>query len=649
MNLPVIRENAESERHEDETEMSPVTDPSISPSQEDDLTVTSYQGQELDPTKVIDIFVEMKDCSKIHLARYEGWRFKLFDPFDVLQARQLQLTDRRQVVARFPHEESRVLIDKWPSNINRFLEHPWHGSVTFFEAKGPPRPFNVFGQVPDRGGQHSRPRGPEPPPGPPPGGAAPSSSSTGDTSLGPTAADFRQRAGGAYEVVSAKQERQPVEFSLSATDDDGRWDEAGVMNVGAKDGDVQKSRHVSQVEHGVGQKGVRPNRSFNASIDNMARKKVISAAASSLQASIYDLVNEEDKEDLPKKKMGSKKCVAAWTRIVMAILLMIRTTRQQMVLDYLQKKGAEEDDMDKVNVGEKKKKPTMAKPKVTKTEWIPQGIGQPLKRSTTQKYWDKEPEDCQHPAEYLRCRANRGQRWWTCLTCGSRWERLEGDRTASSTTTVVPETPESAKLMTKTGAYPQYLPAPKSKPEQGAVQLKVNRMGMIATASGAAGSSQGPIPKSIPVTPPGSTARERSQSKKRQMEGLRAYQEQKDSTLQPGPREPRLPGARDGADAQRGSHGGGERRGARVTARILADKSQLSGKFVSSLKSTLASRFSKFVVFLCMNCCLPPSTVSAFGTPDLVAWHRGNEFDFQHGFTEPDVEQRQTPMPNFGH
>ena len=41
-----------------------------------------------------------------------------------------------------------------------------------------------------------------------------------------------------------------------------------------------------------------------------------------------------------------------------------------------------------------------------------------------------------------------------------------------------------------------------------------------------------------------------------------------------------------------------------------------------------------------MNCCLPPSAVSAFGTPDLVAMHHGNEFKIQHGFTEPEFDQQ---------
>eukprot|EP00435_Cladocopium_sp_Y103_P008346 s2034_g2.t1 len=39
-----------------------------------------------------------------------------------------------------------------------------------------------------------------------------------------------------------------------------------------------------------------------------------------------------------------------------------------------------------------------------------------------------------------------------------------------------------------------------------------------------------------------------------------------------------------------------------------------------------------------MNCCLAPTTVSAFGSPDLVAWHHDNEFTIgkiDQGFTEP--------------
>ena len=60
----------------------------------------------------------------------------------------------------------------------------------------------------------------------------------------------------------------------------------------------------------------------------------------------------------------------------------------------------------------------------------------------------------------------------------------------------------------------------------------------------------------------------------------------------------------------------------------LVGKSQLGGKHGSMLGKFLSSRFSKFMVFLCMNCCLSPATTMAFGSPDLVAWHNVTENSF---------------------
>ena len=48
------------------------------------------------------------------------------------------------------------------------------------------------------------------------------------------------------------------------------------------------------------------------------------------------------------------------------------------------------------------------------------------------------------------------------------------------------------------------------------------------------------------------------------------------------------------------------------------------------------------MVFLCMNCCLPASTINAFGSPDLVAWHHGGEFKTSFGFTEPDFVKQKS-------
>ena len=115
---------------------------------------------------------------------------------------------------------------------------------------------------------------------------------------------------------------------------------------------------------------------------------------------------------------------------------------------------------------------------------------------------------------------------------------------------------------------------------------------------------------------------------------------QKSADLQHRPRE--HDGALGGSlRTDRGSHDQrrGEGVGCRPTARRLVHKSQLGGKCGKALGSLLKTHFSKFMVFLCMNCCLAPTTVSAFGSPDLIAWHHDNEFKVaktEDGFTEPD-------------
>lgn len=247
---------------------------------------------------------------------------------------------------------------------------------------------------------------------------------------------------------------------------------------------------------------------------------------SSLQSSIYKMMHDEE-EKPTRRKMGTAKCEAAWSRVVTAMFRLIYTTMNQMVLDYLQKKGNEIDD--ELYMQEKEKQPTKqkGKNKVVKKEWIPQGIGAPMCRSQAQDYWNVSPETCTHPGEYMRCRANRHQRWWCCLQCGSRWERLEADPAASSSTTIVPELSNAKKLQTNVGSYPEYLPAPRSQPKQGNIQLQVDHQGKIMMTPGATGSEQ--IPKAKMTAKSASAPRERSQSKDRKMGGLRAMRPPKRS------------------------------------------------------------------------------------------------------------------------
>ncbi|CAJ1399663.1 unnamed protein product [Effrenium voratum] len=142
--------------------------------------------------------------------------------------------------------------------------------------------------------------------------------------------------------------------------------------------------------------------------------------------------------------------------------------------NYLAKR-AHQNDENEEHSKNKNQRSKVRKPKDPDRE-IPQGIGKPLPRSQAQKHWALEVKECQHPAEHLRCRANRHGSWWTCLLCGARWERLETPASASSSK--APEAPQAKKLLLEKGVeYPQFLPAPRSRPEQGDLEVIVNRMG----------------------------------------------------------------------------------------------------------------------------------------------------------------------------
>ena len=248
------------------------------------------------------------------------------------------------------------------------------------------------------------------------------------------------------------------------------------------------------------------------------------AKASSLQSSIMKMMNDNEEEAVPRR-MGTTRCLSAWSRLVMAMMRLIYTTMDQMVLDYLQKKGAVVDETyDKV---EKQPTEQTGKSKVFKKDWIPQGIGAPMSRSQAQDHWNFDPKECTHPGEYMRCRANRHQRWWCCLQRGSRWERQEADPGASSSTTEVTPLPDARSLKTAVGSYPEFLPAPRSQPKQGNIQLKVDEQGKIKMTPGASGSET--IPKSQALARGQAALRDRSLSKERKMTGLRSYRAPKKS------------------------------------------------------------------------------------------------------------------------
>ena len=196
----------------------------------------------------------------------------------------------------------------------------------------------------------------------------------------------------------------------------------------------------------------------------------------SLLRSLRNQLVEQDTEKT-EESSRPKDSVNPWRRLVLALMMLLSTTRSEMVMEYLiTKRGT----MAIEDLEEKKKDLTGRKKKDPDTK-IRQGIGKPLNRSQAHKKLNREIEECSHEEEYMRHRAGKGHYWYTCLQCGGRWERLE---TTSSSSTQVVQTTQSN--------YPTYLPPPRSRPD-----LPTHKVTVINEAQSMLAGEQMPLQRSL--------------------------------------------------------------------------------------------------------------------------------------------------------
>ena len=187
----------------------------------------------------------------------------------------------------------------------------------------------------------------------------------------------------------------------------------------------------------------------------------------------------------PARRMGEAKCEMAWKRLVKALILMLVTARQQMVLDHLNQRSIELEPENSRTDPEDQSTKKKNKKTFNKNEYIFQGIGRPLPRSEAHKHFPTLPEKCQHPADALRCRANVNNHWWTCTRCGNRWQRLKEDE--FNTLPPVATMPDHhltdgfpTKLVNARGQeFPRVLPPPKARPQQGEREVVMERTGKV--------------------------------------------------------------------------------------------------------------------------------------------------------------------------
>ncbi|CAE7633607.1 unnamed protein product [Symbiodinium necroappetens] len=177
-------------------------------------------------------------------------------------------------------------------------------------------------------------------------------------------------------------------------------------------------------------------------------------------------------EPLRPRAMGTAKCESAWRRLVKALMLMLVTARQQMVLDYLNKRSLEnEPEVSRVDPNDAKKKDSKKGKTFDKSVYIYQAIGRPLPTSHAHKEFPCSKRECQHPADALRCRANVQSHWWTCVRCGLRWDRpKETEENTLPELSVKPAydtiNGHPKKLINSKGQeFPQVLPPPKGEGE----------------------------------------------------------------------------------------------------------------------------------------------------------------------------------------
>ncbi|CAE7354719.1 unnamed protein product [Symbiodinium microadriaticum] len=145
-----------------------------------------------------------------------------------------------------------------------------------------------------------------------------------------------------------------------------------------------------------------------------------------MQQRIRSLVHGEGEGVQPKaaaRRRGATWCERSWARIVMIMVRMIATARQQLVVDSLILDAY----APSASASSSTTAPAKSQPSKKKEAKVRQGLGTQLSRSQAQTKWTLEPEQCPHEEQDLRMRGNQARHWWACLKCGSRWERVETD------------------------------------------------------------------------------------------------------------------------------------------------------------------------------------------------------------------------------
>eukprot|EP00435_Cladocopium_sp_Y103_P015874 s4082_g3.t3 len=668
-------------QEESSSNMSRVTDQVIEPDHEvESPEFVSFEGEILDTNVETKVWLVRKDDSRMLLATYTGWRTRLLDPFDLPQARGYALTDRRQAFCIFPREESRVVNDRWPINIGRNMEKPWHGNVTFYESKEAYDPYQLFGQVTSA----RRLPGTTPANERLGGSSAPSSSSRptgGHRGNGGNGGTHTHQHGGPAESLQKNGAAQlALEFPMDATDDDGQWHEINDVEMNDVPDD-RMVRHVNMaVESQSRGEGSKVGEVFQlSSLRNCLRRRPSSTRspfyqlmswtiATAAQTFLQRLRSAHGAQEEPEKRRCEQH----------PVVYLCHDERRGQGRPDIPKDGNAEVREGMESPGDGAGSPDADDPSANGAG-LHAEEGHGARSGGDRERWGEVQEADQSQGQGDSRRMDPSGHWQAAETIRGSEVLGEGAQGVSASCRVsalqskqvrpmvgLPDMriamgevrhrpldivddhkdPRSSKLpepencdghLSAIPARSKVQAGPRSCDAQGGQQGQdrygswrhwVNYITEVDHPNSRDGQGsifmQGAQDDRIACSPTGEAS----------------------SPLHAGPRgHPGecggCPRADRSAHVERRGQGRVERRwkpSSRTTARRLVHQSQLGGECGKALGSLLKTHFSKFMVFLCMNCCLAPTTVSAFGSPDLVAWHHDNEFTIgkiEDGFTEP--------------
>ena len=633
--------------------------------QEEDPPVVMFTNEEgvhipLDPTQGVLFYLENQQGQRTFLERQDGWRERLPTPNHLRTIPPVLLTKRRWVYATMVDNHMEVINDDWVERPHRCLNQPWFGTVVFFEGRrGGQEPSDDDDDQEDQDRQssprsESRGSGPSPTSRPstttrPLSSSRPSSSSRPPTSSRQsftqpsTGRDMQPRPSvrkkGSVRVFNVVETvNRPMEFSLDETDHDGNWCLSPELSKGAQTVTLGSLRMCLK------RKSDRALRSPFSSLMSWTLSKAAQAFANRLS-----------------RRHGAQEEPDGGSGIASVLHLQDVSGRRRT-------NTSEEDGNGQVSGS------------------VDAGDDRPVHACADNSAADGSGLS---PAEGQCSGRRRGE---GLQSQGEAKGQEQGhqdpmDSSGNWSTTVKIHSPKALEREPKNLHSPRRVHAVPSKsttevvdmhPMRGTLGKAGSRSVSVLIGNGSspdAGSqkladSRGDLPGVSPCTTIQAGAGQYQAEGGRDGPDRASFWEQwikpcyaqtgfKDNDTErtlsvkrksangtstnPTTQED----GRTNADLQCGGRWtpgvGHQRRGEALGAggdggtrcnpsSRLVGKSQLGGRHGRSLGKFLSSRFSKFMVFLCMNCCLSTATIAAFGTPDLVAWHNECTDEFK---TEP--------------